>query len=257
MWVTDPLWGGRGYIAISGITVNLPVTGEAWEDADDMADMTAAATNGMTASAPSIGVQTPVLHVQGKLIDNAGMVARDGLTVTVRNVTSGMTLGAETVTDEYSMTFVKLDTLAAKVGDVIEIKADSGDARLGVRPVQYVVTAEDVLRNSVSLPDLVTYEIPALTELLANYPNPFNPETWIPFRLAKDANVTLSIYGTYGSLVRTIDIGFTPAAVYEGRSDAIYWDGRNDFGEQVASGIYFYHLTAGDFSATRKMVIVK
>ena len=252
-----PVVGGRGYIAISGITVNLPVTGEAWEDADDMAEMTAAATNGMTASAPSIGVRTPVLHVQGKLIDNAGMVARDGLTVTVRNVTSGMTLGTETVTDEYSMTFVKLDTLAAKVGDVIEIKADSGDARLGVRPVQYVVTAEDVLRNSISLPDLVTYEIPALTELLANYPNPFNPETWIPFRLAKDANVTLSIYGTYGSLVRTIDIGFTPAAVYEGRSDAIYWDGRNDFGEQVASGIYFYHLTAGDFSATRKMVIVK
>ena len=78
-----------------------------------------------------------------------------------------------------------------------------------------------------------------------------------PFRLAEDANVSLTIYGASGSLVRTIDIGFTPAAVYQGRSDAIYWDGRNNFGEQVSSGIYFYHLNAGDFSATRKMVIVK
>ena len=257
-----PITGGTGYIVLASAAATIPVVGEAWEDAApaaSAADMTAngAAANGAAASAPSIGVQTPALHVQGKLIDDAGMLTRDGLTVSVRNVTSGTTLGSETVTDEYSMTFVKLDTHAAKVGDVIEIKADSSNPLLGIRPVQYVVTSEDVLTSRISLPDLVTYEIPAQTELLANYPNPFNPETWIPFRLAKDASVTLTIYGTYGDVVRNIDIGFTPAAVYEGRSDAIYWDGKNDFGEQVASGIYFYHLHAGDFSATRKMVIVK
>ena len=256
-----PITGGTGYIVLASAAATIPVVGEPWENpapAATAADMTAnGAANGAAASAPSIGVQTPALHVQGKLIDNAGMLTRDGLTVSVRNVTSGTTLGSDTVTDEYSMTFVKLDTHAAKVGDVIEIRADSSNPLLGIRPVQYVVTSEDVLTSRISLPDLVTYEIPAQTELLANYPNPFNPETWIPFRLAKDASVTLTIYGTYGDVVRNIDIGFTPAAVYEGRSDAIYWDGRNDFGEQVASGIYFYHLTAGDFSATRKMVIVK
>ena len=160
-------------------------------------------------------------------------------------MTRGTTLGSTTAADDYSMTFVKLDTSAAKVGDVLEIRADSSNPLIGVRPVQHVVTADDVVNSRISLPDLVTYEIPAQSELLANYPNPFNPETWIPFRLAEDSNVSLSIYGASGSLVRTIDIGFTPAAVYEGRSDAIYWDGRNDFGEQVSSGLYFYHLRAG------------
>ena len=247
------IMGGVGYIVVAGAAASIPVIGMAWDNsmADDMG-------NGMTASAaPSIGFQTPVLQVQGKLIDEAGMVSRDGLNVTVKNVTRGTTLGSTTAADDYSMTFVKLDTSAAKVGDVLEIRADSSNPLIGVRPVQHVVTAADVLDSRISLPDLVTYEIPAQTELLANYPNPFNPETWIPFRLAEDSNVSVSIYGASGSLVRTIDIGFTPAAVYEGRSDAIYWDGRNDFGEQVSSGIYFYHLSAGEFSGTRKMVIVK
>ena len=108
---------------------------------------------------------------------------------------------------------------------------------------------------------------PAETELLANYPNPFNPETWIPYRLAEDAFVTLTIYDLNGHVVRTLDVGHQVAAVYENQSKAIYWDGRNGVGEQVASGVYFYHLSAGrsglsvphrsDYSATRKMLILK
>ena len=259
------IMGGVGYIVQASAAASIPVIGAAWDNSGMMEDAGAtvamnggAAANGNGAStAPSIGFQTPVLHVQGKLIDQAGMMSREGLNVTVKNLTSGAVLGRTTATDNYSMTFVKLDSSAAKVGEVIEIKADSPNPLLGIRPVQHIVTADDVLDSRIDLPDLVTYEIPALTELLANYPNPFNPETWIPFRLAEDARVSLTIYGASGSLVRSIDIGFTPAAVYQGRSEAIYWDGRNDFGEQVSSGIYFYHLNAGDFSATRKMVIVK
>ena len=98
---------------------------------------------------------------------------------------------------------------------------------------------------------------PTETKLLPNYPNPFNPETWIPYRLAEDAFVTLTIYDQAGQIVRTIDVGHQPAAVYESRSQAIYWDGRNQVGEKVASGVYFYHLAAGDYSATRKMLILK
>ena len=259
------IMGGVGYIVQASAAASIPVIGAAWDNSGMMEDAGAtvamnggAAANGNGAStAPSIGFQTPVLHVQGKLIDQVGMMSREGLNVSVKNLSSGTVLGHTTATDDYSMTFVKLDSSAAKVGDVLEIKADSANPLLGIRPVQHVVTAEDVLDSRISLPDLVTYEIPAQTELLANYPNPFNPETWIPFRLAEDASVSLTIYGASGSLVRSIDIGFTPAAVYQGRSEAIYWDGRNDFGEQVSSGIYFYHLNAGDFSATRKMVIVK
>ena len=112
-------------------------------------------------------------------------------------------------------------------------------------------------RGIVVLQQLLASLTPTETELLANYPNPFNPETWIPYRLAKDAFVTLTIYDRAGQVVRTIDLGHQTAAFYESRSQAIYWDGRNQLGEQVASGVYFYHLSAGDYSATRKMMILK
>ena len=112
-------------------------------------------------------------------------------------------------------------------------------------------------RGFVMLGQLLAALTPTETELLSNYPNPFNPETWIPYRLAEAAFVTLTIYDLSGQVVRTLEVGHRIAAVYENRSKAIYWDGRNDFSEQVASGVYFYHLSADDFSATRKMVILK
>ena len=98
---------------------------------------------------------------------------------------------------------------------------------------------------------------PKETALLANYPNPFNPETWIPYHLAKDADVTLHIYAMNGTLVRTLALGHQAAGMYQNRSRAAYWDGKNALGEPVASGVYFYTLTAGDFTATRKMLIRK
>ena len=114
-----------------------------------------------------------------------------------------------------------------------------------------------VLRGILFLEQLLAALIPKETILLLNYPNPFNPETWIPYRLAEDAFVTLTIYDGSGRVVRTLDVGHQTAAFYESRAKAIYWNGRNEFGEQVASGVYFYHLSAGDYSATRKMLIIK
>ena len=98
---------------------------------------------------------------------------------------------------------------------------------------------------------------PKATLLLPNYPNPFNPETWIPYHLAHAADVTLTIYDTKGVLVRTLELGYQMAGFYQSRNRAAYWDGRNAVGEPVASGVFFYQLTAGDFSATRRMVILK
>ena len=95
------------------------------------------------------------------------------------------------------------------------------------------------------------------TALLSNYPNPFNPETWIPYQLSDPAEVTVSIYSVDGKLVRTLELGQVPAGVYSEKDRAAYWDGQNEQGEPVASGVYFYTLTAGEFSATRKMVIRK
>ena len=98
---------------------------------------------------------------------------------------------------------------------------------------------------------------PETTALLTNYPNPFNPETWIPYQLAKPADVTVTIYASDGTVVRTLAFGHQAAGMYKNRSQAAYWDGKNELGETVASGLYFYTLTAGGFSATRKMLILK
>ena len=98
---------------------------------------------------------------------------------------------------------------------------------------------------------------PTETQLLANYPNPFNPETWIPYRLAAPADVSISIYSPDGKLVRKLELGHQLIGIYESRSRAAYWDGRNALGERVASGLYFYTLTAGEFTATRRMLILK
>ncbi|MDE0088336.1 MAG: cohesin domain-containing protein, partial [Candidatus Poribacteria bacterium] len=112
-------------------------------------------------------------------------------------------------------------------------------------------------RGILFLQQLLVALTPKETALLPNYPNPFNPETWIPYQLAKDADVTLHIYAMNGTLVRALALGHQAAGMYQNRSRAAYWDGKNEFGESVASGVYFYTLTAGDFSATRKMLIRK
>ena len=98
---------------------------------------------------------------------------------------------------------------------------------------------------------------PDRTALLTNYPNPFNPETWIPYQLSVAADVTVTIYDVRGVIVRRVAVGHQPAGFYTESSRAAYWDGKNEAGESVASGVYFYTLTAGDFTATRKMLIRK
>ena len=108
-----------------------------------------------------------------------------------------------------------------------------------------------------NLERLLALMTPRETQLLANYPNPFNPETWIPYQLSEPAEVTLRIYGVSGTLVRTLNLGHQSAGLYRSRSRAVYWDGKNELSEPVASGIYFYTLTTGDFTATRKMLIMK
>ncbi len=119
------------------------------------------------------------------------------------------------------------------------------------------LTDASSLRGIHFLEQLLAVLIPTETSLLPNYPNPFNPETWIPYQLAKDAEVSITIYAVDGRIVRRLSLGHQTAGVYRTRSRAAYWDGRNAFGEPVASGVYFYTLTAGDFSATRKMLIRK
>ncbi len=108
-----------------------------------------------------------------------------------------------------------------------------------------------------TLQRLLALMTPHETQLLANYPNPFNPETWIPYQLSKTAEVTVRIYTVNATLVRTLHLGHQPVGLYQDKSRAAYWDGKNAFGESVASGVYFYTLTADAFTATRKLLIRK
>jgi WD40 repeat protein len=131
---------------------------------------------------------------------------------------------------------------------------------------QWIQDAQDVGADSQTIAILerflavgtrITQPTPEKTVLLANYPNPFNPETWIPYQLAQPAEVAVFIHTANGALVRTLPIGEMPAGVYQSRARAAYWDGKNAHGEPVASGVYFYTLKAGQFTATRKMLIRK
>ena len=116
-------------------------------------------------------------------------------------------------------------------------------------------TAEEMALNVLKA--ILPERLPSETQLLANYPNPFNPETWIPYQLNQASEVSLSVYSSEGKLVREIDLGLKPAGNYQRTERAIYWDGRNANGEPVSSEVYFYRLQAGDYSQTRKMVILK
>ena len=139
-----------------------------------------------------------------------------------------------------------LETLTAA-----EVKAWLSEAQ------QLELTDATAQRGILFLNRLLATMVPKKTVLLANYPNPCNPETWIPYQLAEPADVNVSIYATDGALVRTLAPGHQAAGVYQSRGRAAYWDGRNALGEPIASGVYFYTLTAGEFTATRQMLILK
>ena len=254
--VDAAVMGDAAYLVTASAAAPATLLGDGWTYSD-MAGAAPIALAGF-----SVEGQTPVLDVNGSIVDEITGLAREGFRVKVKNLSTKASLNRVTSLEVeaggYNMTFVDLKSgNAARIGDVLEISADSPSPLIGVQPVRHIVTADDVKSGILELEDLIAYEIPAETELLRNYPNPFNPETWIPYRLAEDADVSLTIYDVNGELVRSIDVGHQSAAVYESRAKAIYWDGRNRFGEQVASGIYFYSLSTGDFSATRKMVILK
>ena len=119
------------------------------------------------------------------------------------------------------------------------------------------LTDPDFQRGILVLKQLLASLTPKETALLPNYPNPFNPETWIPYQLAEPAEVNISIHAADGTLVRMLNLGHQPVGIYESRARSAYWDGRNALGEPVASGVYFYTLTAGNFNAACKMLIKK
>ena len=141
-------------------------------------------------------------------------------------------------------------------GQILASASDDATVLLWNLPLLIKIGAEaSQLADVMNPAHLFVEPTPTETALLANYPNPFNPETWIPYQLATPAEVTVRIYEANGTMIRVLAIGHQSAGIYQDRHRAAYWDGKNETGEPVASGVYFYTLTAGNFTATRKMVI--
>ena len=232
--------GGMGYIVNVTAPKVVSFTGSAWQN-----------TTSKAAAAPTLtSVQNTWAFVLRAQIEGIS-----GVTLTVYN---GHTRVAEAnAANGFHAAWADTSHQAVvSVGDTltIEVRDTSGDL---VGTLQHEISATDIHRAFTELRLTPVDLIPKRTVLLANYPNPFNPETWLPYQLANDAEVTIRIYSAAGQLVRHMDLGFQQAGYYIGKPRAAYWDGRNDFGERLASGIYFYQLSTPESSATRKMVMMK
>ena len=143
-----------------------------------------------------------------------------------------------------------------QIGDTLEVTVTDTTGGIASETFSFTVTPA-TLANAVLRVTLADVGSPKQTLLLQNYPNPFNPETWIPYHLAEAASVTLSIYDMTGQRIRTLPLGVQAAGFYQSQAHAAYWDGRNDLGEQVSSGVYFYELSTTSEHQIRRMVIVK
>jgi hypothetical protein len=137
------------------------------------------------------------------------------------------------------------------------LRIDFHDKSSGQSGYHEVILSDEPVQNLSGKLLRLSVPVPKQSALLQNYPNPFNPETWIPYKLAHSSDVTIKIYNVQGQLVRNLNLGRREAGFYVSKENAAYWDGRNDSGEQIASGIYFYRIKAGTFDATKRLVILK
>ena len=162
---------------------------------------------------------------------------------------------------DYDLVFDNLAPGAAAAPAIVGVKFSAAQIDRIEEQIDLLIATNDrspaAMRTLIYLQQLIVTARPEKTQLLANYPNPFNPETWIPYELATDTNVRITIYNTQGVVIRTLEFGHQSAGYYVGRDRAAYWDGRNALGEQVASGLYFYQLETDEMSSMRKMVILK
>ena len=252
--------GGKGYI------VNVPEGGT-------FAFVGAAWTN-----EPPVEATPPITQSDSAwafVVSGKFAKAKDGLSVTVRNTRTN-TIATDVVRFRYAShstqgsgyfvaAFADLNRKnVVQTGDRLEFQVRNQEGEIASETFICTVTAEAIRQASLPIPkgrsDLFTLkEIgkPRHSLLLQNYPNPFNPETWIPYQLRDPADVVIHIYDSKGSLVRVLDLGHRAAGFYRSRTRAAYWDGLNSLGEKVASGIYFYQIKTGNFSAMRRMLIVK
>ncbi|MCG9127322.1 5'-nucleotidase C-terminal domain-containing protein [Candidatus Poribacteria bacterium] len=231
--------GGMGYIINVPIQKTVSFSGGAWQNT------TSTAASPKHPSIPTTWAFVLRTHLEGI----------SGVKFTVYN---GHTRVAETdERNNFHAAWADMNRQAVvSVGDTLTIEVRDTTGAL-IRALRHVISASDIQRAFTELRLTPADLIPNQTVLLANYPNPFNPETWLPYQVANGTEVTIRIYSSTGELVRNLELGFQQAGYYIGRTRAAYWNGRNDLGERLASGVYFFKMSTPASSATRKMVIRK
>ncbi len=240
-----PIEGGAGYIVNLRQARQAAFTGAAWTN------------NPPVEAAPPFAVGSPDRAWAFVVSGEIAAEAKDGYLVTIRNTRTNAVATDVVRSGYFAAAFADLSRQSVvEIGDRLEVTVMDKTGEIASEPIQITVTPETLRQAFVPI-TLTNVGKPNRTVLMQNYPNPFNPETWIPFQLQDSAQVTIQIYDAKGSLVRTLNLGQQSAGFYRNRANAAYWDGRNDAGEKVASGIYFYQLRAGDFSDTRRMLILK
>ncbi len=243
--------GGMGYIVNTPAGGMAKFAGKAWDNQSEAADDAPAAPT------LSTNKDTWAFVVTSKV---RGMEAGTGYTLVAENLRT-RTIATENITSDVKRSAAVWADLNRKsvveAGDKLEIALYDEHGNLVSGPFQRTVSTDDIRNAFFSLQLTVGDVRPKDTVLAQNFPNPFNPETWIPYQLSKSAEVSIHIHNVAGHLIRTLDLGMKPTGAYMTPSTAAYWDGKNSTGERVSSGIYFYTLQTADFAATRRMVILK
>ena len=238
--------GGKGYIVNTPDGGSVAFTGTAWD-------------NQQVAAAPGINpFRDAWAFVVSGSLQNAD--PQTNYTLVAKNLRTGAVATEPISTSKTRSAAVWADlnrNSVIEAGDQLEITVLDGSGNIVSGPFTHTVDIADIRQAYLRLSLVVGDVHPEQTRLAQNFPNPFNPETWMPFQLSESSFAAIQIYSASGQLVRTLDLGMKPAGFYMTRSNAAYWDGRNGAGEHVASGVYYYTLKTNDFAATRKMLISK
>ena len=244
-----PIEGGKGYIVNVPETRNFAFVGAPWTNQTEVAAAPSVVSMEMSET-QEVWAFVVSGHLEGK-------PTFDGYEVIVHNLRTNRRISASVEGNYFTAATADLARRSVvKVGDVIELRVIGPGGNVESQNLTFKVTPEH-LANAVLSVRFDSIGKPQQNQLLQNYPNPFNPETWIPYQLSQDSPVSVSIHDTTGKLIRTLSLGIQSAGYYNSRERAAYWDGRNALGEPIASGVYFYTLITGDFSATRRMLILK
>ena len=207
-----PITGGQAFMVIARETTVAQITGEGWDNV----------SFGVSSAPPrritghSVGTSTPVLAVSGNIVNDMERLAKNGLHVRVKNLSTDAIINAPVdPSGDYNLTFFHpFSVQVAQAGDILEIRVQSPGTFSLFQTLHYTISIDDIRASQIRLPDLVANRIPQKTRLLENYPNPFNPETWIPYELAKQEDVRISIYSVDGHRIRTLEVGTQSGGEY-------------------------------------------